>query len=141
MASQFAEQAGGVFRVAQHAFSHAVVQQCRHRIRVGQLFCAAQQAGLELHVIGNAALDAMDLRHAAIAGDVGGLAGPGRNGAEARDHDEALAVFPALEDIAVSQQGLQAAGFILRRRRRRIDEMQKTAGNADDGRLNFLQFG
>ncbi|MNO78296.1 hypothetical protein D3C76_694290 [compost metagenome] len=76
-----AEQAGGLFQLAQHHLGHAVVQTRRHQLR----FRLAQLAA---DVIGDATLDPLDLRQTAVMGDVRGLARPRRDGAEARHHQE-----------------------------------------------------
>ncbi len=76
-----AEQVRGVFETLEHQLSHAVVQRCGDlpSLVIGQL------SG---HVIGDAALEALDLVETAVAGDVAGLARPWRNRAETRDHQK-----------------------------------------------------
>ncbi|MND85833.1 hypothetical protein D3C80_777720 [compost metagenome] len=76
-----AEQAGGLFLAGQHQLGHAVMQAAGDQLGVGLGELAA-------HVVGDTALEALNLGQAAVAGDVGGLARPGRNGAEARHHQE-----------------------------------------------------
>ncbi|MNQ71762.1 hypothetical protein D3C85_864440 [compost metagenome] len=76
-----AEQAGGLFHAGQHQLGHAVMQAAGHQLDVGL-------AELAAHVVGDAALETLDLGQATVAGDVGGLARPGRDGAEARHHQE-----------------------------------------------------
>ncbi|MCY1501904.1 hypothetical protein D9M68_359910 [compost metagenome] len=79
-----AEQAGSLFQAAQDQLGHAVVQARRDELRIGFGEFATD-------VVGDAALDPLDLRQAAVGGDVRGLARPRRNGAEARHHQEQAA--------------------------------------------------
>ena len=79
-----AEQCSGAFQAVQHQLGHAIVQQRGDLLGLHR----AQLAG---HVIGDAALDALDLRQTAVAGDITGLARPGRDGAEARNGQEQAA--------------------------------------------------
>ncbi len=76
-----AEHVGGLLKLAQHALGHAVVQLRRHLLGLG----VAKVTG---NVVRNAALQALDRLQAAVVGDVAGLAGPGRNGAQARYDQE-----------------------------------------------------
>ncbi len=75
------EQVGGFLEPAQHQLRHAVMQRGSDKlsIAVGQL---------ALHVVGDTPLQALDLLQAAVMRDVAGLARPGRDGAEARHHQE-----------------------------------------------------
>ena len=79
-----AEQRTGLFQLGQHQLGHAVVQYGRD---LGSLLVAQ----LARHVVGDAALQALDLGQAAVIGDIGGLARPRRNGAETRHHEEQAA--------------------------------------------------
>jgi hypothetical protein len=63
----------------------------------------AQQAALELQPVFGDALDAAH-GQAAVVGDVGGLAGPGRHRAQARHHHHQRAVGRAGVRLAVVQQ-------------------------------------
>ncbi len=65
-----AEQTGGLRVVAQYQLRHAVVQAVSNGLSV----CIAE---LAFYIEGNPALDTLDFRQAAIAGDVAGLARPG----------------------------------------------------------------
>ncbi|MNC45859.1 hypothetical protein D3C75_948490 [compost metagenome] len=76
-----AEQVSGLLQLAEHALGHAVVQLGGDQFGVG----FAQVAG---NVVGDTALQALDRLQAAVVGDVAGLAGPWRNGAQARYHQE-----------------------------------------------------
>ncbi|MNQ47520.1 hypothetical protein D3C85_613650 [compost metagenome] len=78
------EQRRGVLHIGQHQLGHAVMQQVRGPLQLG----FAQLAG---NVVGDAALDALDLRQAAVARDVAGLARPGRDGAETRNTQQQTA--------------------------------------------------
>ncbi len=75
-----AEQAGGLFKLAQHDLRHAVVQRVGDQLRLGSI-------EVTCHIERNTALQARDIAQAAVVGDIAGLARPGRNGAKAR-HDQ-----------------------------------------------------
>ncbi|MNZ54577.1 hypothetical protein D3C78_724810 [compost metagenome] len=79
-----AEQAGGPFELAQHQLGHAIVQDVGNDGGIGV-------AQLTADVVGNAPLQALDVFQAAVVGDVAGLARPGRDGAETRNHQEQAA--------------------------------------------------
>ncbi len=70
---------------------------------VAEFFSAAQQTALEFYLIRNPAFDALDMRHAAIVGNVGGLAGPRGNRAEPWNYDEFFAAFTGSKRIAIGQ--------------------------------------
>ena len=64
--------------------------------RADRLFLALAESALILfYVIGDAALEAADLCKAAVAGDVGGLGGPGGDRPHARDHEEEFSLIAA----------------------------------------------
>jgi hypothetical protein len=138
---QFAEQAGRLRDGGEHRFGHAVVQRNGHgRQRVafdrGRL---ADQRRLELQVVLGHALDPAQ-RQAAVVGDVGGLGGPGRHGAQARRDDHRGArLGRRLEGLAVGQQRGEAvmAGRI--ERGVGDHQVQETGRNALDARLDGLQ--
>ncbi|MCY1207227.1 hypothetical protein D9M72_188200 [compost metagenome] len=101
-----AEQAGGLFLAGQHQLGHAVMQGAGDELRFG----VAELTG---HVVGDAALQALDLGQAAVAGDVGGLARPGRDGAETRYHQEQAAAWLLYRDAgAVFEQAGQNLLFL-----------------------------
>ena len=89
LAGQRREQRLAVEAGVDHGFGHAVVQ-AGGRPGQGAFVegLAAEQATLGRERVADAALDAAHRRQAAIAGDVGGLAGPGRHGAQARDDQQ-----------------------------------------------------
>jgi hypothetical protein len=143
--SEGVEQRMRILGAAQHGFGHAVMQQrgdgsdgC-----IGQLSGSAQDAGLEMHGVRDAALDPVHMRHAAVVRDVGGLAGPGRNGAEARHGHKGFTGRgrAALEGFAVDQQRGQAVDVNLRQRCAGIDEVQIARRDADDVGIDLLQLG
>ncbi len=140
---QLVEQRRRLLRVADHDLGHAVMQQRSDfgGRRVVQRLRLAQQAGLALHVIRNAALDPVDLRHAAVVRDVGRLAGPRRDRAEARDHDELLAVGRSFERLAIGEHGSQAFALGVAEFGWAVNEMAEAAGDARDRRLDGLQLG
>jgi hypothetical protein len=126
------EQGLGFVGAAQHGFGHAVVQQGRDGLQFGRFEllrradAGAEDAALEHHREGDAALDAVDVRHAAVVGDVGGLRGPRRDRAQARDHEELLGhalVLGFRHRLAVGQHGGQAFGVAGRQAARGIDEV------------------
>ena len=102
---QVGEQVLGSVQRGQHALGHAVVQQRSH----GLALCIAQAGAV--HKVFGTALDtayAGSFRQAAVAGNVGGLGGPGRHGADARrDDDGGVGSTLLLIRFAVGQQLLQ----------------------------------
>ncbi|MNP19321.1 hypothetical protein D3C76_1118430 [compost metagenome] len=96
-----AEQVSGLLQLAEHTLGHAVVQFGGDQGGVS----VAQGAG---HVVGDAALQALDRLQAAVVGDVAGLAGPWRNGAQARhDQEQAAARLLYRHARAVLEQTAQ----------------------------------
>ena len=96
-----AEQVSGLLQLAEHALGHAVVQLGGDQFGVG----FAQAAG---NVVGDTALQALDRLQAAVVGNVAGLAGPGRNGAQARhDQEQAAARLLYRHARAVLEQTAQ----------------------------------
>ena len=76
-----AEQAGSLFKVAQHDLRHAVMQ------------CSANQFGISVaeltgHIERNATFQALDFSQATVTGNVAGLTRPRGNGAKPRQHQE-----------------------------------------------------
>ncbi len=101
-----AEQCRSVLEGAQHQLGHAVMQQRGDGSAVGL-------AQLTADVIGDAALQALDLGQATVAGDIAGLARPGRDGAETRNGQEQLAAgFLHSDARAVLEQARQHLLFI-----------------------------
>jgi hypothetical protein len=78
-----AEQHLGLVQGLEHHFGHAVVDQ-----RMNARGRAALQGAGQVQVIGDAALDPADVLQAAVAGDVGGLGGPGRECSRPGHHQE-----------------------------------------------------
>src|SRR3546814_5612673 len=76
-----AEQARSLLQAAQNDLGHAVMQALGDQLGLGL-------AELTGNIKGNAALQALDFRQAAVAGDIAGLARPRRNGAETWQHQE-----------------------------------------------------
>ena len=86
--------------------------QCRPAQAGGDLLGIAL-GQFALHIVGNAALQPVDLRQAAVAGDVGGLARPRRDGAEARqDQEQAAGGLLNRDARAVFQQARQDLFFL-----------------------------
>ncbi|MNM97890.1 hypothetical protein D3C81_1104070 [compost metagenome] len=81
-----AEQAGGLFQLAQDHLSHAVVQHLGDDSGIGFVQLTAD-------VVGDTALQALNAFQAAIVGDVAGLARPGRDGAESWHDQEQATVW------------------------------------------------
>ncbi len=138
---QFTEKAGRLLDGGEHRFGHAVVQRAGHggeRVAFddGRL---ADQRRFELQVVLRDPLDPAQ-RQAAVVGDVRGLGGPGRHGAQARRDDHRGARLRwRLEGLAVGQQRGEAvmAGCV----ECGIGDHQvnETGRNALDARLDGLQ--
>ncbi len=115
-----AEDVGGGVQGRQHALGHAVMQG-RGQLLVGS---GVQLAG---DVVRHAALQTLDLRQATVVGDVGGLARPGRNGAQAgHDQEQRAAGFLLGDAGAVLQQSAEDALFL------------RAQGAGDFGEMNEL---
>jgi len=123
---------------------HAVVQQHRAgldllaRERLGAALERVDQAGLELQAELGDALDAVDVQ-AAVVGDVGGLGGPRRHGAQARHHHHQLALGRGLGGVAVGQQ---RGELVMRGRVQRAiapDPVHMAGRHADDAGADGLQ--
>src|SRR5471032_220264 len=80
-----AEQAGSLFQLADDDLRHAVVQAAGDQLGFG----IAELAG---NIESDTALQALDFFQATVAGDITGLARPGRDGAEPRQNQEQAAV-------------------------------------------------
>ncbi len=113
---QFGEQGVGLFARGHHGFGHAVVQQAGHgpALLGRERGLAAQQPRFEGDAVFDQALHPVD-HQAAVARDVGGLGGPGRDGAQA-GHDEQRGGAVGFEPevgrfgrLAVGEQLAQAA--------------------------------
>ena len=96
LARQRREEGGRVRRVEQRRLGHPVVKGRGERRELGRLELLAadqarQQAAAGLDAEFDAALDAAHAGHPAVVRDVGGLAGPGRHGAQPRNDPDRLA--------------------------------------------------
>ncbi|AJX21855.1 hypothetical protein BG17_3587 [Burkholderia pseudomallei MSHR491] len=143
---QLVEQVPRVLARRDDAFRHPVVQRGRdRRARVGGerlLRADAQDARLQRHRELDAALDPAHARQAAVPRDVGRLARPRRDGAEARQHDEGLGralLRGGLERRAVMHQRADARFVVGGERLVRVDEMQILAANRDDVAVDLLE--
>ncbi|MCY1238811.1 hypothetical protein D9M72_515690 [compost metagenome] len=139
---QFAEQAGRLFDGGEHRFGHAVVQRAGHggeRVAFEHRGLADQRR-LQLQVVLGDALYAAQ-RQAAVVGDVGGLGGPGRHGAQAGrdDHRGARLGRRGLEGLAVGQERGKALAVGVAQRRIGDHQVHETGRNALDARLDGLQ--
>ena len=142
------EQAGSLVRVAQHGFGHAVVQQCCHGLHLfaiqfpGRAQAGAQDAALQVDAVGNAAFHPVDMRHAAVVHDIGGLGSPGRDGAETGNDDKFFHhAFSVLRQgwLAVSQQAVHAVQVVFGQGRSGIDKVDKAGLDRRNGRQNCLK--
>ncbi len=117
------------------------MQECGNRLQlvVGQLLRTAQQAGFDLHAIRHATLDALDMRHAAVMGDIGRLAGPWRNRAETRNHDKFVAIGRCREWLAISQHCIEARHVVVAGLHRSLDEVQIAPGDTGNCRIDLLK--
>jgi hypothetical protein len=89
----------------------------------------------------DAALDAVHVGQAAVVGDIGGLAGPRRDRAEARDHHEAVALGLSGERRAVGQHRADAGLILGGQRRVRIDEVHELAVHRFNIGVDLLESG
>ncbi len=121
------EQPAGLVERAQHRLGHAVVQRGGH---------VARRAG---QVIGLAALDAADGLQAAVARDVGRLGRPGRKRAQARHHEDQLALRRGREAAAVVQQPLEPRALRRARLARRLHEIAVLRRHRAQAGIEFLQ--
>ncbi len=104
------------------------------------------QSGLVLHRTRNrvpdAALNAPHARKAAVVGHVRSLGRPRRDGAYARNHEQALAgKIALLRARAVAQQAPQHELLSLGQRRSKLDEMDKLGGKRRHLRVGGLNLG
>ena len=123
-----AEQCGGVLEALQYGLRHAVMQQGGDLGHIG----IAQAAR---HVVGDAALQTLDLAQAAVAGDVAGLARPGRQGAEARHGEEqTTGGFLHRDTRTVLEQTVQHGLLVAGQLAGHIGEVGKLGIQAGNGR-------
>src|SRR4051812_42534505 len=94
---------------------------------------------LYLQRVLHTALDATNLCHAAVMRNVGCLAGPRRNRAEAWNDDKRVAVRLACKRFAVRQQTVQPLQILVADRGRGVDKMQESAGDINDGGIDLLK--
>jgi hypothetical protein len=86
----------------------------------------AEQPSLRRHAEQRAALDAQHGRQPGVARDVGRLAGPRRNRAQARNDEELRGAGPRLARLlAVGQQRGEARVFVVFERTRDMDEVNE----------------
>ena len=79
------EEAGSVIHTTEHRLRHAIVQSRRDPLDLG---AAQRPVSLGANVVGDGALQPADVAQSADTRDVGRLARPRRDGAEARRHEE-----------------------------------------------------
>ena len=138
------EQVDGRLALERDALGHAVVQQHGRgpQLVVGQRLDAAQQARPDRQPELGHALDAVQ-RQAAVARDVGGLAGPRRDRAQARHHHHQRGVGGVARRagvvVAVAQQAAQLADRVGLRLGIRPDPMDMARGDPRDARRDGLQ--
>jgi hypothetical protein len=111
---------------AQHRFGHAVVK------RGGEGLAGAGDG------VRGAALDALHLAETAVAGDIGRLRRPGREGADPRHHqiEIALSLFGW---SAVGEQALEPRSFGGAQLARAFDEVAVLGHNRAHAGIDFLQ--
>jgi hypothetical protein len=118
------QRRGGVER-GHHGFGHPVVQQRQHR----------RQVAFTADVVRRRAFHPRHRGHAAAPDDVGGLGGPGRDGAEAgRDEHEARAGGCGRRGGAVRQQALEIGAFGGIELARGLDQVPVARGGDLEGR-------
>jgi len=126
-----AEQTGGLFQLAQHDLGHAVMQAGGDQFGLG----LAELAG---DVEGDTTLQALDFSQAAVTRNVAGLARPGRNGAETRQHQEqTTGRLLDRHARAVFQQAGQHLLFVASQHASHFGEMGELGIQATDSR-DFL---
>ena len=114
------EQALGVSLARQHGFGHTVVQGSSQR----RLVVHRTRDGVP-----DASLDAADALQAAIVGHISGLGRPGRNGTNAGNDEQTLAVKLASRRArAVAEHACQHALFSLGQGRGQLHEMDELGG-------------
>ncbi len=130
------EEAQGRVALDQRHFRHPVVQQCA---QLAELYL--RQRLTRLDAIFDAALDATHGGEAADVRDVGGLARPGRSGADARHDEQRRAGARGRRGVtrAVGQQLAQDAEFRGIQLARGVDEVDETRGDGGDRRLDRPQ--
>ena len=113
------KQGGGLVHLGKDHFHHAIVQQGRDLATLGHA-----QLTLGLHVIGNAALQPLDLFQAAVVGDVGCFGRPGGDSAGAGGNEEQLTAGGVFRDgRAVAQKLAQGRSLGGRQRARQLGKM------------------
>ena len=113
------KQGGGLVHLAKHRLHHAVVQHGGH---VGAL--GGAQLTLGLHVIGDAALEPLDLIKAAVVDDVGCFGRPGGDSAGAGSNEKQLTAGGVFGDgRAVAQELAQGRSLRGRQRARELGEV------------------
>ena len=105
-----------------------------------QLGRPAQQAGFQADAVFGDALHTAN-GDAAVARNVGGLGGPGRERAQARSNDEDRAVLRACIRVTVGQQGSQALLFCRSGCRLGGHQAHETRRDATDLGVDRLQGG
>ena len=120
-----------------HGLRHPIMQQGLDAAsRLGR-----QRPGC-LHVINNTALDAHDAVQPAMMGDVGGLARPGRDGAQTR-HDQTpqRCGLGRRGWLAIIQDQSQTRQFLGIEFTRRFDQMNEHGVKSGDGGLHRPNIG
>ena len=113
------KQGGCLARLIEHHLHHAIVQQGRDLATLG---CG--QLTLGLHVIGNAALQPLDLVQAAVVGDVGCFGRPGGDSAGAGGNEKQLTAGGVFRDgRAVAQKLAQGRSLRGRQRARKLGKV------------------
>ena len=139
---QLGEQGCSSAAVSHHRFGHAVMQQGGDLAQLlgGQLGCLAQQARFQANAVLSDALDAAD-GDAAVARNVGGLGGPGRQGSQTGSNNQCGTFLRPGVGVAIGQQGRQPLLFGSRRRRIRHHQVNKPRRNGGDLGVDGLQGG
>ena len=128
------------FALESHALGHAVMQHGGHGgalVGVQRLGGAQQRAFQEEAELGDAFQPVQ--RQADVARDVAGLAGPRRDGAQARHHHHRLANRSTAERVAVLQQCAQLVDIGAGRFGVEGRPVHEACNDASDARANGLQ--
>ena len=140
LAGQRTKQRSQLELRGQHALGHPVVQQRGDLLApaLGKLARPQQSVPERCHVAGTT-LNAGYRGQAAVAGNVGGLARPRRDGPQTRHDEKHLALGGPVIVVAIAQQGGQLVACGLIERAARMHQMHVARSDGGDVRLDRPQ--
>ncbi len=141
LARQVAEQQRRIGIDREHAFGHAIVQQRSQSLPgAGIERAGTEQSALAFHEKPRAAFNAQHRLEPAVVRDVGGLAGPRRDRAEARHHQPGCCGLRRRgERRAVLQQSVEPCALARVERALQVHEVHMLAVHRADARLDRLK--